>query len=152
MKKTKQNYKKGYNVDSSRMDYASFAGNDKKHDRNERDRNAFKPDLKPDSRKNSRHLQLAQSFKKIISEYVQHGTLLPECSLTSVVEVRVNPSLSFIDVTISSAKDQKETVKLLNENSKEIKKYCSQSMKHLRYMPNIRFHEDDTVETLLRFV
>lgn len=105
------------------------------------------------AKQNRRHLQVAQVFKKILAEYLQDTDLINrENNVISIVDVRVNPSLSFVDVNITSIFNTEEIVKTLNSHKQEVRRYCASNIRHLRYIPDIRFHLDKTVETLLRFV
>jgi ribosome-binding factor A len=100
-----------------------------------------------------RQLQVAQSIRSALSEILVRGelSLYFENIMVTVSEVRVSADLKTATafVVLPESSDKKGILKFFNEISPKIRKFVSQKIS-LRYMPTLRFVEDESVENAKR--
>lgn len=101
-----------------------------------------------------RQLKVSRLLQKELGEIFQRETrLLFGNALITVTQVRVSPDLSVAKVYVSlfNVPDTKVLLKLIQENTKEIRmKLSDRVKKQVRIIPNLVFFLDDSLDYAMR--
>lgn len=91
-------------------------------------------------------LQKAQSIcKKLVSEYL-HEHLMEESinhGIITVTDVKMSSELSYLDVYVSSLKNEETLTKSLSSYAEEIQRLLAKKINFMK-IPKIRFRYDET--------
>jgi len=91
------------------------------------------------------------TFLNLISKIFQ-DLIMEDETMISVSKIKLNPSLTFLDITVSAyGKSSIESVlEFLNDKKSLIRNICAKSV-NLKYTPEIRFHADKSVQDTIFF-
>ena len=92
-------------------------------------------------------------FEEISNIFQKLGLNMTDGGMVSLSSVKVTPDLLEARIYLSffQVKDQKETMKKIQERSWEIKKELTSRVgKQLRRMPVLQFYHDDTLEQVFK--
>ena len=102
----------------------------------------------------TRQLKVSRLIQKELGEIFQRETrLLFGNALITVTQVRVSPDLGIAKVYVSlfNVPDNKALLKLIQENTKEIRMKLSERIKkQVRIIPNLVFFHDDSLDYAMR--
>lgn len=92
---------------------------------------------------NTRHKQISNQIKKILSRYIHEFTEINQIGFATVTEVEISSDISHCKVWISILQPDREDViiKKLNQNIKKIQQHLNINM-HNKKVPQISFRAD----------
>lgn len=101
-----------------------------------------------------RQKQIAGLVQQEMNEIFQRlGLTMLNGGMVSISSVKITPDLLEARIYLSffQVKDDKETLKKIEEKGWEIKKELAQRVRHqLRSIPEIKFYKDDTLDHVFR--
>ena len=97
-----------------------------------------------------RQLKAGENLKKILARlFMQQEIILPDIDskLATITEVRIAPDFKYAKVFFMplAGKESDKFIKILNENSLEIKKIASRQWT-AKFMPNLKFVLDESFD------
>ncbi len=96
--------------------------------------------------------RVAEEIRKKIADLLLKGVKDPRIGFVSVMEVRMSPDLRYATVYVSlfgSEKERKSSLIGLQQSSGWIRREIGRTLR-LRYIPEIRFEADTTLDTAFR--
>ncbi|WP_182084253.1 30S ribosome-binding factor RbfA [Aureimonas sp. ME7] len=102
-----------------------------------------------------RQLSVGEKVRHALTEILQRGEItdpLLERSVVTVTEVRMSPDLKLATayVTVLGQEELDPYVKALNAHTKFLRGRLTPSLRQMKYMPEVRFREDDSFENFAR--
>ena len=103
----------------------------------------------------NRQLSVGEKVRHALTEALQRGEIRDpqlENAVVSVTEVRMSNDLKLATayVTILGQTDIPPFVEALNRNSKFLRGRIAPALRQMKYMPDIRFREDDSFDNFAR--
>lgn len=102
--------------------------------------------------KNLRSKKIEQVLLDIINQLLAQDLQMSDETMITITKAKLNESVTYLDLTISAygKASIKEVLEFLEENRVYIKSFCAKNT-HLKYMPEIRFHEDKSIRETLKW-
>lgn len=103
-----------------------------------------------------RQLSVGEKVRHALTETLQRGEIrgdpLLERAVVSVTEVRMSPDLKLATayVTVLGQADMAPFVTALNRHTKFLRGRLTPALRQMKYMPEIRFREDDSFDNFAR--
>ncbi len=102
-----------------------------------------------------RQLSVGEKVRHALTETLQRGELrdpLLERAVVTVSEVRMSPDLKLATayVTVLGQSEMQPFVNALNANAKYLRGRLSPALRQMKYMPEVRFREDDSFDNYAR--
>lgn len=102
-----------------------------------------------------RQLSVGEKVRHALTEILQRGEIqdpLLQNAVVSVTEVRMTPDLKLgtAYVTVLGQEDPTPFVEALNRNQKYIRGRLSPALRQMKYMPEMRFRQDDSFDNYAR--
>lgn len=102
-----------------------------------------------------RQLSVGEKVRHALTEVVQRSEIrdpLLETAVVSVSEVRMSSDLKLATayVTVLGQTDLDPFIKALNQNARFIRGRITPALKQMKYMPEVRFREDDSFDNFAR--
>ncbi|KTR03024.1 ribosome-binding factor A [Aureimonas ureilytica] len=102
-----------------------------------------------------RQLSVGEKVRHALTEALQRGDLrdsLLERAVVTVSEVRMSPDLKLATayITVLGQAELKPFVDALNGHAKYLRGRLSPALRQMKYMPEVRFREDDSFDNYAR--
>lgn len=99
-----------------------------------------------------RSKKVEKTFLDILNEFFTKEINWPENLFVSISKVRLNDKMTYLDIEISTYGEESanQAQNIINDHAYYIRSYCAKRI-HLKYMPEIRFHSDRTVQETLKW-
>ena len=101
-------------------------------------------------KKGGRPARVAEQIKQEVAQLLMRGVKDPRVGFVSVMDVRMSPDLKYADVYVSLMGDdaqRKSSLIGLQQASGYMRREIGRRVR-LRFTPQLRFHEDDTLNTV----
>ncbi len=100
-------------------------------------------------------IKLANKVKEVLSRYIDQETDLMTLKANNnwiyVVNCRLNPNNTVINVHIGASRQCEEIVLFLNVRRKNIRFYCAKTLEKSHNMPELNFHANHFVDEMLEW-
>ncbi len=102
-----------------------------------------------------RQLSVGEKVRHALTEILQRGDLrdpLLERAVVSVTEVRMSPDLKLATayVTVLGQSELEPFVDAMNAHARYLRGRLTPALRQMKYMPEVRFREDDSFENYAR--
>ncbi len=96
--------------------------------------------------------RVEREIQMTVAQYLISGFRTPLKGIVTISKVMMPGDLRSAKVYVSvlgEESDQKQTIEVLNNNSKEVQHYIAQQLK-MRFCPTLKFYHDHTTEQVLK--